>query len=344
MAKKDDKSGLDLLREPFPANLVSKLPKPTKQQTEAVKKDFKAGIRCKVCGAWHHPKVVHLDYVGHAALTDRLLDCDPEWNWEPMSTDSNGAPMIDDNGGIWIKLTVCGVTRIGYGHPDGKTGGNAIKETIGDALRNAAMRFGAALDLWHKGDLHPDEGDDTGGNGTGAREADPQDATGTQKDDTDVRIKMIRKEITGYLNSEWLAFDKKSAGEKFMEENPSLARLEKFRDSLLKLYGEWQEAERQKKEEDDKKPENPVEKPSEKMWRCIVCNSQSKGGSDDATKDWKLISTQQTGPHMGLCPKHAGETADSLRDQAEAAKEKGKTADVTRYEKAAGILADMKGQ
>ncbi len=25
---------------------------------------------------------------------------------------------------------------------------------IGDALRNAAMRFGAALDLWHKGDLH----------------------------------------------------------------------------------------------------------------------------------------------------------------------------------------------
>jgi hypothetical protein len=27
---------------------------------------------------------------------------------------------------------------------------------IGDALRNAAMRFGVALDLWHKGELHPD--------------------------------------------------------------------------------------------------------------------------------------------------------------------------------------------
>jgi len=26
-----------------------------------------------------------------------------------------------------------------------------MKELIGDALRNAAMRFGAALDLWHKG-------------------------------------------------------------------------------------------------------------------------------------------------------------------------------------------------
>jgi hypothetical protein len=32
-----------------------------------------------------------------------------------------------------------------------------MKERIGDALRNAGMRFGAALDLWHKGDLHADE-------------------------------------------------------------------------------------------------------------------------------------------------------------------------------------------
>lgn len=29
-----------------------------------------------------------------------------------------------------------------------------MKERIGDALRNAAMRFGAALELWHKGELH----------------------------------------------------------------------------------------------------------------------------------------------------------------------------------------------
>jgi hypothetical protein len=35
-----------------------------------------------------------------------------------------------------------------------------MKERIGDALRNAAMRFGAALDLWHKGDLHGDDGAD----------------------------------------------------------------------------------------------------------------------------------------------------------------------------------------
>jgi hypothetical protein len=72
-----------------------------------------------------------------------------------MSPD--GLPVFDGFGGMWIKLTVCGVTRLGYGHAGNKEGGDAIKEVIGDALRNAAMRFGAALDLWHKGDLHKEE-------------------------------------------------------------------------------------------------------------------------------------------------------------------------------------------
>ena len=154
--KGEDKelTGLDLLRAPFLSHQISKLPKPTKHQTEEVRNDFKKGVRCEICGGWHHPKVVHLDYVGHAALTDRLLDCDPLWNWEPVATNEDGTPAIDRNGGMWIKLTVCGVTRLGYGDAPGKDGGNAVKEVIGDSLRNAAMRFGAALDLWHKGDLH----------------------------------------------------------------------------------------------------------------------------------------------------------------------------------------------
>jgi hypothetical protein len=42
------------------------------------------------------------------------------------------------------------VTRLGYGHPDGKRGGDAIKESIGDAIRNAGMRFGVGIDLWRK--------------------------------------------------------------------------------------------------------------------------------------------------------------------------------------------------
>ncbi|MFC7378222.1 hypothetical protein [Brevundimonas sp. GCM10030266] len=152
-------TGAALLREPFPAHQISKLPKPTKPQTDAVKADFKKGIRCKICDGWHHPDVVHLDYVGHAALTDRLLDADPNWSWEPVAFNPAGLPAQDADGGLWIRLTVDGVTRLGYGHPDGKKGGDAIKEAIGDALRNAAMRFGAALDLWHKGDLHLADGE-----------------------------------------------------------------------------------------------------------------------------------------------------------------------------------------
>lgn len=154
MSKQEKPTGLALLRAPFEKNQILKLPKPTKKQTDDLKADFKIGIRCKECGGWHHKDVVHLDYVGHAALTDRLLDSDPCWNWEPASVNPDGSPKFDQNGGLWIRLSVCGVTRMGYGHADGKSGGDAIKETIGDALRNAAMRFGAALDLWHKGDLH----------------------------------------------------------------------------------------------------------------------------------------------------------------------------------------------
>jgi hypothetical protein len=137
------------LRDPFPAHQISKLPKP-------YKKDSPKG-KCAECGGYHGLPAVHLDYVGHAALTDRLLDTDIEWSWEPVGFTAEGLPALDRNGGLWIKLTVCGVTRYGYGAADGKSGGDAMKEMIGDALRNAAMRFGAALDLWHKGDLHADD-------------------------------------------------------------------------------------------------------------------------------------------------------------------------------------------
>ena len=109
----------EALRRPFPPETVGKLPK--------------GGVM--------------LDYVGHAAVTDRLLVVDPEWSWEPMAVDATGLPAIDGAGNLWIRLTICGVTRLGVG--DGKN----AKEAIGDAIRNAAMRFGVALDLWAKENL-----------------------------------------------------------------------------------------------------------------------------------------------------------------------------------------------
>ena len=150
---KEQLAGLKKLQEPFKESEISDLPKPTKKQTDDVKQDFKQGIRCEVCGGWHHRNVVHLKYVGHAALTKRLLDADPTWNWEPVAVNEDGTPKLDKDSGMWGKLTVCGVTRLGYGDAQGKNGPNATKEVIGDFLRNAAMRFGAALDLWSKADL-----------------------------------------------------------------------------------------------------------------------------------------------------------------------------------------------
>ena len=146
-----DLDQLKKLREPFKGEQISKLPKPTFKGAW----DNSPKARCQECKGYHPVNnTIHLDYVGHAALTDRLLEVDPEWTWEPMGIDEHGLPAFDRLGGLWIKLTVCGVTRLGYGDAQGKSGPNAVKEAIGDALRNAGMRFGAALDLWHKGDLH----------------------------------------------------------------------------------------------------------------------------------------------------------------------------------------------
>ena len=122
-----DASQQNRLREPFPPEHVGKLPK--------------SGTM--------------LDYVGHGAVTDRLLEVDPEWNWEPVATDDQGLPVfVYDEGlhpvALWIRLTIGGVTRLGVG-TCGPKQFDAEKVLIGDAIRNAAMRFGVALDLWIRG-------------------------------------------------------------------------------------------------------------------------------------------------------------------------------------------------
>ena len=91
-----------------------------------------------------------LDYVGHADITERLLEVDPGWTWEPVAFGPDGLPAFDNDGGLWIRLTVLGGTRNGYGEPRGRNTYDARKGAIGNALRNAAMRFGVALQLWQK--------------------------------------------------------------------------------------------------------------------------------------------------------------------------------------------------
>jgi hypothetical protein len=90
-----------------------------------------------------------ISYLNHAIVTDRLIQVDPNWSWEPMGINLDGTPVIDQVGGLWIRLTICESTRIGYGASDAhQKGADAIKSAISDAIKNAAMRFGVALDLW----------------------------------------------------------------------------------------------------------------------------------------------------------------------------------------------------
>lgn len=133
------------LRKPFPKNVIGVLPKPYKK--DSVKS------KCGECGGFHGMPAVHLDFVGHAATTDRLLQVDPGWSWEPMALDQFGSPFCDKEGNLWIRLTVAGRTMIGVGD------GGSMKERIGDAIRNAAMRMGVALDLWSKDELEQTSGE-----------------------------------------------------------------------------------------------------------------------------------------------------------------------------------------
>lgn len=150
----DQKAGLEKLRADFPDNLRSL--KPIAMCKKEEYQQLPKG-KCVVCGGYHATsKTQHLEYVGHAALTKRLLDTDIGWEWNPLALDAKGLPLFDEKGGLWIKLTVCGMTRLGYGQAvDNQYAeiGSRTKELIGDAMRNAGMRFGMALELWHKGDF-----------------------------------------------------------------------------------------------------------------------------------------------------------------------------------------------
>lgn len=149
---------LAALRAPFPDDAVNLKPVYTGDyeygdgyEDRECKIPESAFGKCDVCGRRHALPAKHLRYVGHARITERLNDVDPEWRWEPFAVDADGVPIIR-GGSMWIKLTVCGVTRIGVGDAGGKYGTNATKEIVGDAIRNAAMRFGCGLEMWFEQD------------------------------------------------------------------------------------------------------------------------------------------------------------------------------------------------
>lgn len=106
----------DALRKPFPAEEIGKLPATAKRP--------------------------ELDFVGHAAVTDRLNAHVPDWSYTVDELFSVG-PVV------WLRgtMTVGGISRVEYGDGDNP------KEAIGNFIRRAAMRFGVAIDLWSRQEL-----------------------------------------------------------------------------------------------------------------------------------------------------------------------------------------------
>lgn len=132
----------------------------TDEQQAALRAPFPPELIGKKSGGGRRPDA---DFVGHGAVTDRLLAIDAAWTWEPAAWDGGEPAFVRDAQGapvaLWGHLTVCGVTRPGVGTVSGEVqSGEPEKELIGDFLRNAAMRFGVALDLWIRGKGEGGEG------------------------------------------------------------------------------------------------------------------------------------------------------------------------------------------
>lgn len=175
------------LRKPFEEHQIGLLPRVTCSDCSNPRKtcENKNHVRkfCSECRAMVSPKHIHIDFVGHANVTKRLLEVDPLWTWEPLERDvdpqvyaaalasgnletvklvlESAPPKFDLDSfgnpvGLWIKLTACGKTRLGYGSVPSNQH-DAVKVLIGDAIRNAAQRFGVAIDQWVTGEREKPE-------------------------------------------------------------------------------------------------------------------------------------------------------------------------------------------
>lgn len=175
------------LRAPFPREAIGKLPKGGQQ----------------------------LDYVGHAAVTDRLLAVDPEWSWEPVAWDADGGPLVrygTKEASLWIRLTVCGVTRIGVGIC-AASAFELEKQLVSDALRNAAMRFGVALDLWSRQPLLDDVHGATAAPATKPSRAKPSKASSPPSPDRSDPAVAIDEELIDTVKAAVAALDDARRGE-----------------------------------------------------------------------------------------------------------------------------------
>lgn len=134
------------LREPFGPDKIGKLPKGPKGTSGQ-------GTRCGICGNKHPEQgYIHVDYVGHAHITERLNLYGGDWSMVPV-----GGPQYPDDEMVWmeVRLTIGGVTRSEVGCAEIKKE-EWPKLLWSDCLTRAAMRHGIGLALWMKEPLPQD--------------------------------------------------------------------------------------------------------------------------------------------------------------------------------------------
>ena len=150
------------LRQAFDPEEYEWLPQPVGRDGTKQKCDFCASLGKS---PWHKCPAIHVPFIGHAAVTDRLNRVDPQWNYRPFAIADDGTPKIrvyqEESSSkarliLWIWLKVLDVERPGVGDvwADDDTD-SPEKILISDAIRNAAMRFGVGLELWRKDPNRP---------------------------------------------------------------------------------------------------------------------------------------------------------------------------------------------
>jgi hypothetical protein len=156
----DDQMVRDWLRKPFKPEQIGKL----------------AAVRDKQTGKVKRPA---LDYVGHAAVSDRLNRIAPDWSY---TVDREWH--LETTNTFWVRgtMTIGGVSRPEYGD------GDDPKEAIGNFIRRGAMRFGVAIDLWSREELEQSEAPSTeksrgeaGASGPRPSELAPEGGSGAEK-------------------------------------------------------------------------------------------------------------------------------------------------------------------
>lgn len=128
------------LRKPFDPAQVGKLPRVTDKTS--------AETWCETCKQ-KLKRHIHIDFVGHANVTDRLNHEAPDWAYTIDRIETVDGHIL----GVLGTMTIGGKSIHEAGAVARQSDwGEELKLAVSDFIVRGAMRFGVGLDMWIKGD------------------------------------------------------------------------------------------------------------------------------------------------------------------------------------------------